>query len=127
MYIVITCAIILHTMSPLRIEVYNPERNSWIQAGEVKPGDPPGSISSNKPDGSRDVYMFDCAPDDSKSTIQRSGFGVDAELAEGRLRAVVPDPSRLEVVKELKPGESYEMTIKTDRSPQPRQIRFTHK
>ena len=114
-------------MSPLRIEAYNPELSRWIQVGEVKPGDSPGSISDNKPDGTRDVYMFGCAPDNSKSIIYRSGLGLDTEVERGRLRVVMPDPSRFETVKELNPGESYKMTVKTDVSQAPGQIRFTHK
>jgi hypothetical protein len=82
-------------MSPLRIEIYNPELSRWIQVGEVKPGDPSGSISDNKPDGTRDIYLFECAPDNSKSTIYRSGLGLDTEVEQGRLRVVMPDPSRL--------------------------------
>ena len=112
-------------MSPLRIEGYNSTSREWINVGEVKPGDPPGSISDNKPDGSRDLYMFECVPDDSKSTIYRSGFGADVDM--GHVRAVVPDPSRLEVVKELGRGEAFELEVKTDRSPEPRKIRFTHR
>lgn len=114
-------------MSPLRIEAYNSERSRWIQVGEVKPGDPPGSISDNKSDRTRDIYLFGCAPDNSKSIIYRSGLGLDTEVERGRLRVIMPDPSRLEIVKELNPGESYEMTIKTDRNAEPRQIRFTHR
>lgn len=115
-------------MAPLSVEVYNPAARRWVKAGpDVKPGDPPGSISDNKPDGSRDIYMFECAQDDSQSTIYHSGFGLDTELEGGKLRAVVTDPSRLEIVKELGKGESFEMTIKTDKSPNPRKIRFTHK
>lgn len=69
--------------------------------------------------------MFDCAPDNSKSTIYRSGFGADVDF--GAIRAVVPDPSRLEVVRELGKGESFELEVKTDRSSEPRKIRFTHR
>lgn len=115
-------------MSPLNIEVYVPERSKWIGVSpQLKPGDRPGSISDNKPDSSRDIYLFECAPDDSKSTISRSGFGADTELEQERLRAVFPDPSKMEVVKELRKGETYEMTVRSDRNPQqPTQIRFTH-
>ena len=113
-------------MSPLRIEAYNPEVDKWAFVGEIKPNDPPGSVSDNKPDGKRDVYLFECEKDDSKSIIYRSGFGADIELEGGKLRKVEMDPSRLEVVKEIKPGESHEMTIKTDRSPVPVLLRFTH-
>ncbi|HEY5601343.1 MAG TPA: hypothetical protein VIK81_04665 [Patescibacteria group bacterium] len=112
-------------MSPLSVEIYNPEARNWVKAGEVKPGDPPGSISDNKTDGSRDIYMFDCAPDNSKSTIYRSSFGADVDL--GTVRVVTSDPSRLETIKELKTGESFEMEVKTDRSPESRRIRFVHK
>ncbi len=81
-------------------------------------------LCSNKPDGTRDIYMFECAPDGSGSTIYRSGFGVDMETA--RTRVVVPDPSRLETVKRLEKGESFEMAIKIDRNSEPRRVRFTH-
>lgn len=112
-------------MSPLRVEIYNPEAKQWTLVGEVKPGDPPGSISDNKSDSSRDLYLFECATDNSESAIYRSGLGVDTEV--DRFRVVVPNLSRLEVVKRLKKNESFDMTVKTDRSPKPRQIRFTHK
>lgn len=117
--------VIISFMSPLRVEIYNPEARNWIKIGEVKPNDLPGSISDNKSDGSRDVYMFECAADNSKSTIYRSGFGADIDL--GSMRVVSPDPSQLEVVKELNKNESFEMVVKTDKSPGPRRIRFSHK
>jgi len=111
-------------MSPLRIEAFNPVDKQWVRVGEVRPTDPPGSISDNKPDGKRDIFMFKCERDDSKSIIYRSGIGIDEEV--GRFR-VITDFSKLEVVKELKKGESFEMDIKTDKRPASRKIRFTHK
>lgn len=111
-------------MPPLHIEVFNPGNKEWVRAGEVHPTDPKGSMSDNKPNG-RDVYIFECAKDDSKSTIYRSGLGIDIEV--GKFREISMDASRLEIVKELKDGESFEIEVKTDRSPEKRKIRFTHK
>ena len=56
-------------MSPLNLEIYSPNR-TWIKVAEIRRGDLPGSISDNKSDGSRDVYMFGCLPDDSKSAAR---------------------------------------------------------
>lgn len=109
-------------MSPLNLETYGPNMN-WIKIGEVEPGDPPGSMSNNKPDGSRDIYIFECLPDDSKSVIYRSRAGLDTEI--GPVRALTTTGA--DIIKEIKRGdEPYEMKIKTDKSPEPRQIRFTH-
>lgn len=110
-------------MPPLHINIYDSEAG-WGLVGKVGPDDPQGSVSNNKPDGSREVYLFDCAFDDSKSTIYRSPAGIDWEV--GPTRAVA-STGRLEIVKELKPGESYELLVKTDKSPEPRRLRFTHK
>lgn len=111
-------------MSPLNVEIYNPTAKDWVKTGEVKPGDPPGSISDNKPDKTRDLFLFECAPDDSKSVIYKSEVGADIDT--GKLRIVLSDRSRWTVIKELHNGESYEIRVKTDVSPQPRKIRFTH-
>ncbi|MEK7182805.1 MAG: hypothetical protein AAB694_01460 [Patescibacteria group bacterium] len=112
-------------MAPLSLEAYNPDKNSWITLDEIKPLDRPGSISDNRPDGERDIYLLECAPDDSHSTIYRSKLGVDVDLT-SQIRSVT-SASGLEVIKELKKGESFEMDVKTDRSSQPSRIRFTHK
>lgn len=111
-------------MAPLHIEAFNPARKEWVRVGDVYSTDPPGTMSNNKPDGSRELYQFACAKDDSKSTIYRSGLGVDIEI--GRFRGAIIDPLKLEVVKELKREESFEMDIKTDRNPVVTKIRFTH-
>lgn len=110
-------------MAPLNIEVYNPERSDWIKAGELKPGDRPGSMSQNKPDGSRDIYMFECALDDSHSTIYRSALGADTEIGDARLVTT----TGLEVVKELRKGDQpFILTLRPDERVR-RMARFTHK
>ena len=112
-------------MPPLHIEVFHPTNKNWVRVGEIHPTDPKGSMSDNKSDGNRDVYMFGCEPDDSKSTIYRSGAGVDTEV--GVFREISMDPSRLEVVRELRNGESYEMDVNTDKSPEKKKVRFIHR
>lgn len=112
-------------MSPLHVEVFNSGRNKWIRVGEVQPTDPPGSMSNNKLDGSRELYQFGCAPDDSKSTIYRSGAGID--IATRRFRDAIIVPSKLEVVKVLGNGESTELNIRTDKDAEFRRIRFAHR
>lgn len=109
-------------MSPLKIEVYNAERNKWIKAGVVEPGDSPGSISQNKPDGSREVYLFQCEPDDRSSVVYRSEGGID--IATPQIREV--DTTGLVEVARLKDGQSHTISVKTDVSEVRRVIRFTH-
>jgi len=113
-------------MAPLSLEVYNTGEKRWVQLSYVNPGDRIGSISSNKPDGSRELYLFECSPDDSKSLIYRSESGLDIEIERGVLREALT--TGLEVVKELRRGdEPYMLLIKTDKSPEFRQVRFAHK
>ena len=109
-------------MSPLNLEIYSPNR-TWIKVAEIRRGDLPGSISDNKSDGSRDVYMFGCLPDDSKSVIYRLKAGLDKEI--GPLRAITT--KGVDIVTEIRRGDKpYKMEIKTDKSHQTRKIRFTH-
>lgn len=112
-------------MAPLRIESYRGDISQWVQVGEVNPGDRPGSISQNTPDGTRELYLFECAPDNSQSIIYRSKFGADVDG--GKLRVVISDRANLEIMRVLKEGEKpYTLTLKTDVSPQRTIIRFSH-
>lgn len=115
-------------MSPLRVEAYNADFSRWVQVGsDLGPGDRPGTISSNLTDGTREIYQFFCAGDDSYSVVQKLQFGLDAEI--GRLRILdaqnVADAVRVATLR--RGGQSYRLTVKTDRSSQRRIIRFTHR
>lgn len=113
-------------MPPLELEVYHSERQQWIPVPRVNPGDRPGSVSQNLPDGKRELYIFECAADDSHSTIYKSPIGMDIDA--GNLRAVLSDRSRWEITKVLQKGDQpFILTIGTDISLQRRIIRFTHK
>ncbi len=106
---------------PLKLETYNRETKSWIEVGVLHPGSYPGSIS-NISQGSRQIYLFECAKDDSHSAIYRSLAGVDIE--EGITREVIS--TRFVKLMELKRRESYVLEVKTDKSPEKRPIKFTH-
>lgn len=109
-------------MAPCEFEIHVQEK--WIKIGEVGPGDRPGSFSNVLPSRTRELYIFECAPDNSKTTIYKSGSGIDIELE--NLRAVIPDPTKFTVERELKPGDSYKKDITTTRGTQTK-IRLTHK
>lgn len=109
-------------MSPLRIEVLGPSGDQWFKVGEVKPGDPAGSVSQNLPDGGREVYVFSPEPDDSKSTISKSVGGID--IVAPTRRDIFTEG--LEPVTTLTNGESYTLSLRSDASPARRIIRFTH-
>ena len=107
----------------LRLELYV-EGREWVKVGELLPGDRHGSISDNRPDGKRDIYLFQCEVGNSKSVIYRSTVGLDFEVKHLR----VTSTQGLEVIKELTSLQpTYEMEVKTDQSSASKRIRFTHK
>ena len=108
-------------MAPLNIEVYNPN-GEWVSIGRIRFGDNKGSMSHNKPNGDREIYTFECANDDSKSVIYRSILGIDAEVGSSRVVNSLGE----EIVRELIKGDSYELAVKTDRTPELTRVRFTH-
>ncbi len=107
-------------MSPLNVEVYVPDKEQWAKVGELNPGDPPGSISQNKPDGQREVYLFQC--EGEESAIYRSELGVDVATPQSRIVST----AGLEEVARLRDGESHTLSIKTDIADTRRVVRFTH-
>lgn len=113
-------------MSPLRIEAYRGDTSEWVSVGEVKPTDPPGTMSNNLPDGRREIYHFSCASDDSNSVIRKLPFGID--IANDQQRIISESQiERAEVEATLKKGgEPYKISIKTDKNPQRIIFRFTH-
>ena len=113
-------------MAPLKVEIYGGPERSWVPAGEVKPNDPSGTVSNNLPDGSREVYAFSCAQNDSQSVIKKLPAGID--VATSRYRAIdLSELESAEIVVTLKRGDKpYHLTVKTDVSPQSKMMRFTH-
>ena len=110
-------------MAPLIAEAFDPRKEEWVTFATLKPGDRPGSMSNNLPEG-REVILFECAKDDSYSTVRKSRAGVDFNPIEA-IRSVVPSAG-FDVLATLKDGESFEMDIKTDISAAPKKIRLTH-
>lgn len=56
-------------MSPLSIEVYKPYEAKWINIGTVFPGCETIPIRNFNFNGERETIIFDCANDDSSTTI----------------------------------------------------------
>src|SRR4051812_28428948 len=108
----------------LVVEVFNKQANAWVVSGSLPPGGPNGSMSNNNPAGTKELYVFQCLPDDKKSVLLR--FTEFTARTSGDLRHAGLDPANAEVVAELRKGESYEITVRTDVAPEPRMIRFRH-
>jgi hypothetical protein len=109
-------------MPPLRLEIFNDQDNTWHQAGVMQPGDRYGSVSDNTEHG-RDIYYFGMDVIEGKAVIKKSLAGFDIE--EGELRSI-DTLGGLSLLASLEPGEQYELIVKTDKSPKPRKLRFTH-
>ena len=110
-------------MSPCEVEFRPKGQKEWLKLESINPGDQPGSISDVSK-GKRDIYLFDCAPDNSKSTIYRSPVGVDMDV--GEAARVITPLKDLEVIKEVKRGESHELEVTTERG-HSGTFRFTHR
>ena len=110
-------------MAPCELEFRPRGQNQWLKVGTVSPGDPLGSISDVSK-GQRDVYLFECSPDDSKTTIYKSRLGVDWNIDE-HTRAITP-LEKMESVQELKKGESFELEVTTERG-HSGTFHFTHR
>lgn len=89
------------------------------RVGELGPGDRPGSMSHNTPQG-REIISFSCHGD--HSLIERSVGGADAEV--GPLRTI--SSLGFEEIARLGPGEKVELWLRTDRMRRPMRVRFLH-
>ncbi len=106
-------------MAPLLFEIY--DGKNWKEVTKLGPIDRPGSLSDNKPKR-REVYYFQCSPDDSHSTVTRSEAGIDLEV--GNARAITSiDGTVLAVLR--KGDKPYELSITTTKGLQVK-ARFSH-
>ena len=112
-------------MPPLKAEIFRPESDRWSKIGEIKPGEYSGQNISYKPDGKREIYLNVCEGDNSKSTIYRKVFDQGEELP--TFNDFVANKEKLEVVKELRKGETYEREVRpTKNATEPIKLRLTH-
>jgi hypothetical protein len=95
-------------------------RNGCNRAGELRTGDPPGSLSHNPPEGQRQIILFSCHGD--HSLIRRSTGGADVELGAGR---VVGSLGYEEMAK-LHAGERFECLVLPDKRTRAMRVRFRH-
>jgi len=84
---------------PLQIEHYSREELKFVRVRTVGPADEAQTFPTIKANRSNEIVIFQCAPDDSGSTIFRS----TGDNADNR-----------EVIKSLNKGESFGMAIVED-------------
>lgn len=108
-------------MPPLHMQIPDGE-NGWKTVAQITRDMPSPSISDNHENG-RDVYLFGVEQDKDQGFVSRSIRGID--MADSAIRAINALDG-FETVATLNPGESHEMTVKTDVSPAPRSIRFMY-
>lgn len=104
----------------LRVDV-GQGRDCWAELATLTVSDPPGSFSTNLPEGGRDVIMFQCCG--GYSLIERSVSGADTLADHGATRVIAT--AGTEVLARLLPGHSHEMTVTTDRG-LTYPVRWTH-
>lgn len=112
---------------PLHLQEYDLQWEGWREMGIVQPSDPAGYLVNHTVSGIWEVYLFRCRPDDSRGLIYRLKEATYREL-QLISRGIWPDIARLQPVKELKPGESFDVRI----NPYPNvfqlsKIRFIHR
>lgn len=95
-------------MSGLLYEIRAGAGGKWMPLATLTPSDPPGSISQNAP-ARRDVIMFYCAG--GHSVVERSVLGADTEA--GAMRVITT--AGTERLATLKPGQSYEADVVSDK------------
>ncbi len=108
----------------LQVEVFAVEVKKWVMVGQIKPGERNGSLSHNER-GKRVIYLFGCESDSCDCIIVESMEGIDVYDSVERV-VLNPDPNKWRIVKMLSPGESHELTVKSDTDSEPRTIRFTN-
>lgn len=95
-------------------------QRQWETLGIQRSGDPPATISNNKLDGQREVYITQCFAD--HATVSRLPGGVDIEQGVHR----IIDSEELKhaiLVRHLAIGESIKMILKPDRGER-RSVRY---
>jgi hypothetical protein len=97
-------------MGELLLQLKN-RQGDWTTAHRAKPGDPPGSLSNNTPDGGREIYIAECLADHAR--IYRSIGGADFLQEEGAKRNIMSVGK--ELLATLRAGEIYEIHVSPDR------------
>jgi len=111
---------------PLEFERYSSEENRWTKRGEVKP-DAPQTIINLKPDGKKEIILFECTSDGSESIVQRMELGDKSFVERGKMFVGHPEENPVQIAR-LRTGDSFETTIQDfDRDSQPTRYRFSHK
>lgn len=95
-------------MAPCEVESRPQGQKNWVALDTLRPGDKPAIISVSS-DETIQMFVIQCDPDGSSTTVYRSYLGSDFALVNGEPKLVKPIED-LKVVKKLKEGESFEFT-----------------
>lgn len=102
-------------------------RDSWRVVTHVDPGRT-GTFSNDLEDGTHELYAYECARDDSYTSIHKLLPGVEIAIGPYRIineRIINKRDFSLEGV--LRSGDKpFEMSVKTDVDPEISEIRLTH-
>jgi len=110
---------------PLEFESYDP-KEGWTKRGEVKP-DMPQTIINLKPDGKKEIILFECSSDGSESIVQRMELGDKSFVERGKMFVGHPEEDPVQIVR-LRKGESFKTTIQVNEvDSQPTRYRFIHR
>lgn len=105
----------------LRVELQIPNTDEWTRLNDIRLGDRDGTVSDNHETG-RDVFLFGVDPIENQGYVKKSVLGVDATESSTRMVS----SAGFVTIAALETGESYELTVHTDKSPEPRRLRFTY-
>ena len=113
-------------MPPLEIEIRHPKEDRWTKIHEVGPNESV-DIMVLRPDGIKEIMLFECSPDGSESSIKRTEAGDKSFLEPNKMPVLHPDKPPIEVAR-LRAGDSFETTIQEiDVDLQQTRHRFTHR
>jgi hypothetical protein len=105
----------------LKLELKNPGSEEWIHISSLHLGDNDGSVSDNHL-GGRDVYVFGIDDVENQGYVKKSIIGMD-EVTDTVRKLTT---AGLVIVAALGMDESYELTVRTDKTPEPRTIKLTY-
>lgn len=115
------CACFVNVVMPLLIDVF--DGGNWRRVGQLNPQDTPGSISNIIAPAKPQVVAFLCKPDGVSSEVyicHTPGLFLTESIR-------VIDLTRFRLEKVLSALDApYEITVKTEKSPVARRMRFSH-
>lgn len=107
----------------LHFEILRPGTEEVLKNRIFQPGEG-STVTNNLADGSRELYVFGCAEDNTFSFIQKSTSSNDVLLS--RTERYVPKSTIFKEVATLSPDQPFTISVVTDRGTMA-DVRLTHK